>query len=336
MKKEPMRLDKNITKKESKSIIKPTKVDAKTAIIDDVVDLENRSITSIKAIGSFAKKSILLFFLFASIMVVGVLYDAFITASSMLNNAPFLGVLYSLMVVLFIAILAYYMVGEYLGYKKIKRVDELQYRAKKLQKKLDDGVYEYADEIIKKYIEHDDKEISKNAKELSKELKNLMRGEVLERIEEKLLIPLDKLAQKKITKYASQTALSTAISPVALIDAALIISRSHVMVHDIAKIYGYRPNFLGEVVLFKKVFAALAFASVTDILANHSGDLFGTSFLSKLSLHSAQGMANGILVARVGVGVIKATRPIPLGKNSGGFLRSITSTIAQTIFSRDK
>jgi len=163
-----------------------------------------------------------------------------------------------------------------------------------------------------------------------------MYDEVLDRLDEKLLQPLDTLAREAIMKYANQTALSTAISPVALIDAVLILSRSHVMVHDIAKIYGYRPNLLGEISLFKKVFLTLAFASVTDILANHSHDILGTSLLSKLSLHGAQGVANGILVARVGLGTIRSCRPLLYHDRGEGFLRGLTKVIVQTLFSRNK
>ena len=318
------------------STIKPTRIES--AVIDesDIIDLENERITDIKGIGAFFKKSAVVFGLIFSIFLIGTIYDATTQASSMLLNAPVLGIFYIALIVALIGVIGYSLIDQIISYKKLKRIDKLQQEGDLLVKNPTNDVHSYAKGLITPYLKHEDNEIAKRAKSLLSELDSMMVDEVLERVEEKLLEPLDALSRKKITKYASQTALSTAISPVALIDAALIISRSHVMVHDIAKIYGYRPNFLGEIVLFKKVFAALAFASVTEILANHSHDLFGTTMLSKLSLHSAQGMANGILVARIGIGVIKSCRPMHYNQKSEGFLKSLSKVIAQSLFSKDK
>jgi len=321
--------------KESK-IIEPTRVESIAIDESDIIDLENERITDIKGIGSFAKKSALVLGLFFSIIFIGTIYDAIFQASSMIQNAPILGVVYIALLLALIGVIGYTLYEQVVSYRKIKRIDTLQLRGDELVKNPTKDVHSYAKEVIKPYLDHEDSDIQNRAKELLSELDSMMEDEVLQRVEEKLLEPLDKLSRTKITKYASQTALSTAISPVALIDAALIISRSHVMVHDIAKIYGYRPNFFGEIVLFKKVFTALAFASVTDILANHSHDIFGTTLLSKLSLHSAQGMANGILVARIGIGVIKSCRPMHYNQKSDGFLKSLSKVIAQSLFSKDK
>jgi putative membrane protein len=212
----------------------------------------------------------------------------------------------------------------------------LQDRGEKLLNNPTKDVYIYAKEIIDRYKTSQFTDIANEAIELEDELENMLPNEVIDRLNEKLLSKLDLLAQKEIKKYATQTAISTAISPVAIIDAFLILSRAHVMVHKIASIYGYRPNLLGEILLFKKVFALLAFASVTDILANHSHDLLGTSLLSKLSAHSAQGVANGVLIARIGIGVIKACRPLKSKKRLDGFLESIITSISSSLFKRDK
>jgi putative membrane protein len=320
----------------NKSKIKPTRIDSTVIDESDILDLENERITDIKGIGAFAKKSAVVFGLIFSIFLIGTIYDATTKASSMLLNSPALGIFYIILIVALIGVIGYSLIDQIISYKKLKRIDKLQQKGEELVKNPTKDVHSYAKEIITPYLNHEDSDIANRAKSLLDELDSMMVDEVLQRVDEKLLEPLDALSRKKITKYASQTALSTAISPVALIDAALIISRSHVMVHDIAKIYGYRPNFLGEVVLFKKVFAALAFASVTEILANHSHDIFGTTMLSKFSLHTAQGMANGILVARIGIGVIKTCRPMHYKQKSDGFLKSLSKVIAQSLFNKDK
>ncbi len=333
--KKPTRIDvKN--QHDAEVAIEPFRLSEEKVVYEDIEALEKERVTTIKGIGSFAKKSILMLGLLFSIIIIGTVYDATMTASSMLSNAPILGVVYLVMLFSLIGIIGVAMVKQYLGYQKIKRIDALQERGAAFVKAPTGDVVAYAKEVIAPYKYHDNQDIVNRAHVLDKEIDNLMHDEVLERLDEQLLQPLDKLARESIVKYANQTALSTAISPVAIIDAVLILSRSHVMVHDIAKTYGYRPNLIGEITLFKKVFAALAFASVTDILANHSHDILGTSLLSKLSVHGAQGVANGILVARVGLGTIKSCRPLQYKEKSEGFLKSLSKVIVEALFKKSK
>jgi putative membrane protein len=333
--KKPTRIDMK-NEHDEEIAIEPFRLSEEKVVYEDIEALEKERVSTIKGIGSFAKKSMLLLGLLFSIMIIGTVYDATMTASSMLSNAPILGVVYLVMLFSLIGIIGVAIVKQYLGYKKIKRIDTLQERGATFVKAPTGDVVAYAKEVIAQYKYHDNQDIVNRAHILDSEIDNLMHDEVLERLDEQLLQPLDKLARESIVKYANQTALSTAISPVAIIDAVMILSRSHVMVHDIAKIYGYRPNLIGEITLFKKVFTALAFASVTDILANHSHDILGTSLLSKLSLHGAQGVANGILVARVGLGTIKSCRPLHYREKSEGFLKSLSKVIVEAIFKKSK
>ena len=320
--------------KESTMTREPLRLAEENVLYEDIESMEKERVTAIKGIGSFAKKTILVFTLLFSIMIIGTVYDASMSASSMLSNAPVLGIIYLVMLFSLIGIIGSSLVKQFVGYRKIRRIDTLQEKGALLIQSPTADVYPYAKEIIARYLNHENADISARAHALESELDSLMYDEVLERIDEKLLQPLDKLSREVIVKYANQTALSTAISPVALIDAVLIISRSHVMVHDIAKIYGYRPNLLGEISLFKKVFITLAFASVTEILANHSQDILGTSILSKLSTHGAQGVANGILIARVGIGTIKSCRPLHYKEQNEGFLKSLSKVIIEALFSK--
>ena len=334
MKKTPRRISEDDNTQAPETTNEPMRIADESIIYEDIESFEKERVSVLQGIGSFAKKSMLVLGLLFSLMIIGTVYDASMSASSMLENAPVLGVIYLLMLVTLIGIIAVSIFKQYRGYVKIRRIDSMQERAKAFIKEPTGDVVAYAKEIITQYTYHDNPDIVSRARSLEKEIDSLMHDEVLERIDEKLLEPLDKLARESIVKYANQTALSTAISPVALIDAVLILSRSHVMVHDIANIYGYRPSLLGEIALFKKVFVTLAFASVTDILANHSHDILGTSILSKLSVHGAQGVANGILIARVGIGTIKSCRPLHYSEKNEGFLKSLSKVIVEALFSK--
>jgi putative membrane protein len=319
---------------ESKTL-EPKRMD-EDAIIKEVENEEKKRFTSLKAIGGFAKKSMLIGGLLASLIVIGTIYDAAFTASSMLSTMPVLGVIYLLLLISLVGILGSVLVKQYLGYIKLKRIDKLQQEGLELIKNPTKDVKEYALKVISVYENHTDPLICKNAQKAKDELPHMLDSEVIDRIDELILKPLDEKAKSIILNYSSQTAVSTAISPVAFIDAILIISRSHAMIGDISKLYGYRPNFLGEIALVKNVFINLAFASVTELLTHHSGDVLGSTVLSKLSMHGAQGVANGVLTARVGLGTIKSVRPIIYKDKNEGFLKNLTKNIINKIFYTNK
>jgi len=315
--------------------LEPRRVDDDT-ILKEVDSEQKKRLTSLKAIGGFANKSLVVGGLLASLIVIGTIYDAAFTASSMLTNIPALGVAYLLILMALIGILGKAIVSQYIGYKKLKRIETLQSEGLALIKKPTRDVKAYARKVIETYQNHKDEDIRNGAKQVQSELNSMMDSEVIDRVDELVLKKLDAKAKSIILNYSSQTAVSTAISPVAFIDAILIISRSHAMISDIAKLYGYKPNLVGELMLVKSVIFNLAFASVTELLTHHSGDVLGGSMLSKLSLHGAQGVANGVLIARVGLGTIKSVRPIVYKDKNEGFLNNLTKNIISKIFSSKK
>lgn len=328
----PTRIEEEPKEEIKSKTLQPTRMD-ENAVLQEIEKEEKKRLTSLKAIGGFAKKSLIVGGLLASLIVIGTIYDAAFTASSMLQNMPVLGVVYLLLLVSLVGILGYSFIKQYMGYSKLKRIDALQLEGLALIKNPTADVKSYALKIIARYENHDDEKVRQGAQKAKAELESMMQGEVIQRVDELVLKQLDEKAKSIILNYSSQTAVSTAISPVAFIDAILIISRSHAMIADISKLYGYKPNFIGEMVLVKSVIINLAFASVTELLTHHSGDVIGSSMLSKLSLHGAQGVANGVLTARVGLGTIKSVRPIIYKDKNEGFLKNLTKNIINKIFS---
>ena len=328
----PTRVEESPKESEKTKSINPRRVD-ESEFYEEVEKQEKKRLTKLKAMGSFAKKGVLFGGLLAAFIIIGTIYDAAFTASSMLVNMPILGVIYLLLLVSLTGIVFYTVIKQYLGYAKLKRIDSLQREGLELIKNPNEKTKDYALKIIAQYEKSEDENIRDNAKKVKLELTSMMDNEVIERVDELLLKPLDVKAKSIILNYSSQTAISTAISPVAFIDAILIISRSYAMIGDISKLYGYKPNFLGELALVKNIFINLAFASVTELLTHHSGDVLGGTMLSKLSMHSAQGVANGVLAARIGLGTIKSVRPIIYKDKNEGFLKNLTKSIINKIFS---
>ncbi|RUM67687.1 MAG: hypothetical protein DSZ05_02185 [Sulfurospirillum sp.] len=331
----PGRIDDDFVEEEQEVVqekMKPVQVDEKE-VVEEIVEEEKKRLTILKGMSTFAKKSAIVLGLITGIVLIGAIYDAFYSASSMLTNAPVLGVVYIVMIFALIGILGYGIFKEMIGYRKIKRIDKIQEEAKRMTTRRGKNARVFAQKIIAMYRDHEDPEIREDVEAFARELPSLMDDEIMQRLEDRVLAPMDEKAKSIIAKYANQTAISTAISPVAVIDAVLILSRSHVMIKEIAKVYNLRPNLMGEFALVKRVFVNLAFAGVTDIMINHSHDILGASVLSKVSAHGAQGVANGILTARVGLSTLRACRPVALTKKQDGFFKNLFKMISKSLFS---
>ena len=330
----PGRIDDDTLIEESiseESLAKPGRVE-EDEFAEEVVEEEKKRLTILKGMSDFAKKSAVVLGLFAGIILIGTIYDAFYSASSMFTNAPLLGFIYSVMIFSLIGILGYGIFKQIAGYRKIRKIDQIQEEAKEINQGKSQNARAFAHKIIMMYQDHEDIGIQQSVETFRAELPALMDDEIMKRLEETILAPMDEKAKSIIAKYANQTAISTAISPVALIDAVLILSRSHVMIKEIAEVYNLRPNFMGEMALVKKVFVNLAFAGVTDIMLHHSHDILGASVLSKVSAHGAQGVANGILTARVGLSSLRACRPVALTKKQDGFFKNLFKMISKSLF----
>jgi len=272
-----------------------------------------------------------------TVFIIGSFYDVYIKFSEMFKNSFVLGVVYIVGIVVFSAILLYFFYRQYNGYRKLKDIENRQQKAKEFVKNPTDEVFGFAKAVLQDYKEHQDKDIRQKALLLEKELdeKVLMSDEVLSVLDEKLFSLLDKKAYEIISKYSTQTALSTAISPVALIDMLLILSRSWAMISEIAKLYGFKPNFTGKMILLKRVSFNLVFASITDLASDYLSGIVGTSVLSKLSYHSAQGLANGILTARVGVASVRACRVI-YEKKRINYVKYIVKKLLDTLLGKNQ
>ena len=270
-----------------------------------------------------------------SAFLIGSIYDIYYRFLSIFQNTPYLGFLYILSILIFTASLFFIALKQYQGYRNLKEIENRQEKARKLSQNPTKEVFSFAKEILSVYINHPNEKIRQKALEIEKEIEEniILKDEVLDILEEKLFKELDNEAYKLISKYSNQTALSTAISPVALIDVILILSRSWAMISQISKVYGFKPNFTGKMILLKKVSLNLIFASVTDLASDYLSSIIGTSLLSKLSYHSAQGLANGVLIARIGVATIKSCRVIYFRKRIN-YVEYIAKKLLETLLGR--
>ncbi len=150
-------------------------------------------------------------------------------------------------------------------------------------------------------------------------------------LDEEVLELIDLKVQGRIKTASAQAALSTAISPLALLDAGIVIWRGVRLTKEIATLYGFKPGWISTVVLLKKGAFSVFFAGATELAVEYVNAASETTVVSKISLSAGQGISNGVLLARLGYGVMSACRPLPMRVKRQSFVVSIISSIKDTI-----
>ncbi|HYC03601.1 MAG TPA: TIGR01620 family protein [Azospirillaceae bacterium] len=135
--------------------------------------------------------------------------------------------------------------------------------------------------------------------------------ETLDLAERLLLAPLDNQAYRLVLRASRDTALFTAVSPVALLDVAVALWRNLKLVREIASLYAARPGLVGTARLLKRVLANLAIAGVVDSSQDLVAGALGAGVAGALSARVGQGVVNGLLTARVGIAAMQLCRPLP-------------------------
>jgi len=156
--------------------------------------------------------------------------------------------------------------------------------------------------------------------------------EIYRDLDEEVLNIIDIQVQNKIKAASTQAAISTAISPLALLDGGIIIWRSVVLTREIALLYGFKPGLLSTLILLKHGAFNVFFAGVAELASEYINDIAETSLISKISTSATQGLSNAILLARLGFGVMEACRPLPLKVKRGSFIKGVYLSIKNLLF----
>ena len=155
----------------------------------------------------------------------------------------------------------------------------------------------------------------------STELVQLYSRVVLSKVDEKAL--------NEVAKFSTEAVVLVALSPVALIDMLIILSRNLRMINKIAGLYGLKLGYWSRIKLIKQVFVNMAYAGVSELVADFGSDMLGAELLGKLSARFAQGLGAGMLTARLGAKTMELCRPIPFEEKPK--LTHVRKKIAQQI-----
>ena len=135
--------------------------------------------------------------------------------------------------------------------------------------------------------------------------------ELVQLYDQQVLSEVDKRALNIITKYSTESVVLVAVSPVALIDMALLMWRNLRMLDDLAQLYGIHLSYWSRIRLIKQVFVNMAFVGATELVTDVGLELVGADLVGKISARFAQGIGAGMLSARLGINAMNACRPIP-------------------------
>lgn len=140
----------------------------------------------------------------------------------------------------------------------------------------------------------------------------LTTKEVAELYSETVLIKVDEQVLKEVAKFSTEASVMVAISPVAIIDMLLLMWRNLKMIDKVSALYGVKLGYWGRVKLLRSVFANMAYAGASEMIADVGLDALGVDAMGKVSARFAQGLGAGMLTARLGVKAIRLCRPLPV------------------------
>ncbi|MDO6612200.1 TIGR01620 family protein [Shewanella sp. 1_MG-2023] len=120
----------------------------------------------------------------------------------------------------------------------------------------------------------------------------------------------DEKAKQIVSRYAAESALLLAASPLAVLDMAIILWRNQRMINAIADIYGIELGYWSRIKLIKSIIVNIVYAGTTEVVADLGTQLLSVEMTGKLSARLAQGLGGGLLTARLGYQAMTLCRPL--------------------------
>ena len=157
---------------------------------------------------------------------------------------------------------------------------------------------------------------------------------LLDSAEVRWLIPLDARARLEIDATARQVALATAMLPVAAVDVAAVAYLNLRLIRRLAEIYGGRAGTLGRLRLARMVAAHLLATGAVAVGDDLLGSVAGGGLAAKVSRRFGEGVVNAALTARVGLAAIDVCRPLPWRMGKRPTVSGIMGRALRGVFER--
>lgn len=221
--------------------------------------------------------------------------------------------------------------------RQLKDVSRLKQRFNKQQTNPSDDILILNNELLLHLTKNKVTEFHQHFDETRQKINTTQNYyEIYNILDDTLLAPLDEKAKALIHKASLQAAFSTAISPVPLIDMFIIIWRSLKLATDISRLYGYRTGGLTSILLLKQGIINVIFAAISELTLQLTNEITSASVVHKISHAAGQGIVNGILLARLGYGVLEACRPLKLSAKRDNISKSIVESLMNSFKTKEE
>ncbi len=253
------------------------------------------------------------------------------------QTEPGMATLYTAALALLISLCLRLVINEYQHLRQLKQLQRWHKSSQHIEQgEKRSGAFDLCEEMGQTLPKDPDTEIAiARWRESIKD--NFNDREILELYSATVLQKIDDKASKVITRYASETALMVAISPMAVMDMALVLWRSVRMINEISQLYGMQLGYLSRIRLLRIVASNVLYAGTSELIADTAAAALSLEIAGKLSLNAAQGVGAGLLTGRLGFKTIQCCRAIPappdkqkrLGDLSKLLLKDITFSLTR-------
>tara|TARA_B100001063_G_C16757686_1_gene554112 strand:+ start:1420 stop:2448 length:1029 start_codon:yes stop_codon:yes gene_type:complete len=151
-----------------------------------------------------------------------------------------------------------------------------------------------------------------------------------------LLVTQDTQAKKLINRFATESALLVALSPIALVDMMAVLWRGTKLIEQIGKIYGIGFGYASRIKLYRMLIKQVMFVGSAELVSDLAATALSAELLGKLSGRAAQGVSAGIFTARIGYKAMELSRPLPRLEHKRSLLKETVQSIAGKIIKRGK
>ncbi|MFZ7109068.1 TIGR01620 family protein [Avibacterium avium] len=146
-----------------------------------------------------------------------------------------------------------------------------------------------------------------------------------------VLKPIDKQAQKLISKNAIEAAAIVAVSPLAVVDVFFIAWRNIRLINQLAKLYHIELGYFSRLRLLRMVLLNMAFAGATEVIQDIGMDWLSQDVTAKFSARIAQGVGVGLLTARLGIKAMEFCRPLAFKQEERPRLKHIQKEVLSNL-----
>ncbi|REL32351.1 YcjF family protein [Thalassotalea euphylliae] len=199
---------------------------------------------------------------------------------------------------------------ELIGLSQLKSRDKLREQLRQLQNTSSQGQAPSVLDKVSQQLALDLSEEQRQCWQTSSE-QSYNDQELLALYSRQVLSETDQKALSEVARYSSESVVLVALSPIALLDMAIMLWRNLTMVEKIAGLYGLKLGYWSRIKLVKQVVGNMIYAGASEVVADISADMLGAELLGRLSGRLAQGLGAGMLTARLGLKTIYLCRPLP-------------------------